>query len=126
MRRNTVRSAVRGRSKTCSDEDARDDHNSRTLDPRHTSAIDDTRYQHYSCGRVGLRTMDNALTRIWGDERVKRILAPDREVVQLWTGGHAGRGRTKPPKFCTHDRLIHSKEKENDEQDATDGSEYDV
>ena len=56
--------------------------------------------------RSWLRTVVNALSRIWGEGRAKPALGPDVEILGLWIKGKVGKGRKVPPTFRTTDRKL--------------------
>ena len=56
--------------------------------------------------RSWLRTVVNALSRIWGEDRAKSALGSDMEILGLWIKGTVGRERKKAPAFRTTDRKL--------------------
>ena len=56
--------------------------------------------------RSWLRTVVNALSRIWGEDRTKTALGSDMELLGLWIKGTVGRSRKLPPAFRTTDRKL--------------------
>ena len=67
--------------------------------------------KHPSYQRSWLRTVVNALSRIWGEDRAKTALGSDLDVLGLWMKGKVGRGRTNPPNFRTTDRKIPARQR---------------
>ena len=61
--------------------------------------------------RTWLRTVVNALSRIWGEDRINRDLGTDGEILGLWIRGKVGRGRKLPPKLRTTDRKLPARQR---------------
>lgn len=61
--------------------------------------------------RSWLRTVVNALSRIWGEDRAKTALGSDLDILGLWIKGKVGRGRKNPPNFRTTDRKIPARQR---------------